>query len=66
MDCKQGDMIGRIFPYWWIINFVLFNYRRSTTYLGTFHHGKNDAIILTKNWLGCTLGDFFSKLIWSP
>jgi hypothetical protein len=62
----QGDQIGRFFAAWVIVFFGQFfvNYRLSPNFWGYFFHGKNCALILTKNGLG--FGRFFHKFIWSP
>jgi hypothetical protein len=63
----QGDQIRRIVAYWGIVFFgqFFFIYRRSFQFLAHFFQGENNVFILTKNGLGCILGDF-RKLIWSP
>jgi hypothetical protein len=57
----QGDQIGRIFAYWGIVffgQFFLFT-EGAFNFWPTFSKGKIMYIfILTKNGLGCILGDF--------
>jgi hypothetical protein len=54
--------IGRLFS---LCRF-LEKYKSSPKFLSTFIHGKSFILTLPKNELGYILGDFCSKLIWSP
>jgi hypothetical protein len=59
----QGDQIGRIFAYWTIVFFDQFieNYTSSANSWAAFFHSTSYVLILSKNWLGCILGDFFTN-----
>jgi hypothetical protein len=63
----QGDQIGRIFAYWAVVSLRQFyeNYRGGANFLGNFSHGTSYVLTLAKYGLGCILGDFFHKHIWS-
>jgi hypothetical protein len=72
----QGDQIGRIFAYLALKNLTLnLNLKfkkvnfgqllkitvKSPIFPGTFPHGKSNLLIMIKNGLGFTLGDFFAN-----
>jgi hypothetical protein len=59
----KSDQIGQIFAYWAVlyIGSLFEKVKSSANYWDTFFQTTSCELILTKNWLGCTLGDFFKN-----
>jgi hypothetical protein len=59
---EQGDQIGPIFDYTAIVYFgKLFENERSPNFCTNIFNSRSYALIMTRDGLGYTLGDFFSK-----
>jgi hypothetical protein len=60
---EQGDQIGRIFAHWAIafVGQFIENYRSSANSWANFFPSTSCVLILTKNCLCYTLGDFFKN-----